>query len=74
MKNVKITNTDALKKIDRAKPHAFEMLAVEEGEIVCIAYITTRKQFERFINNYVGECLHVYDVHTETNTAVIMCE
>ena len=73
MKNLKVTNADVLKKIDRAKPYAFEMLAVEEGEIVCTEYITTAKQFERFVNNYVGECLHVYDVHTETNTAVIMC-
>lgn len=29
MKNVKVTNADVLKKIDRAKPFAFEMLAVE---------------------------------------------
>ena len=73
MKNVKVTNADALKKIDRTKPYAFEMLAVKEGEIVCTDYITTAKQFERFVNNYFGEWLHVYDVHTETNTAVIMC-
>ena len=73
MKNVKVTNADALKKIDRAKPFAFEMIAVEEGEIVCTAYITTAKQFERFVNNYAGECLHVYDVRTEKNTAIIMC-
>lgn len=73
MKNVKITNADALKKIDRTKPHAFEMIAVEEGEIVCTAYITTAKQWERFVNNFVGEWLQVCDVHTETNTAVILC-
>ena len=73
MKNLKVTNADELKKIDRAKPYVFEMVGVEEGEIVCTDYITTAKQFERFINNYVGECLHVYDVNTEKNTAIIMC-
>ena len=73
MKNVKITNADALKKIDRTKPHAFEMIVFEEGEIVCTAYITTAKQWQRFVNNFVGEWLQVCDVHTETNTAVILC-
>ena len=73
MKKVNVTNAGELKKIDKAKPYAFEILAVKEGEIVCTDYITTAKQFERFINNYVGEWLHVYGVRTETNTAVIMC-
>ena len=73
MKNIKVTNADALKKINRANPFVFEILAVEEGEIVCTDYITTAKQFERFVNNFVGECLHVYDVDTEKNTALIMC-
>ena len=73
MKEVKIMNAEKLNKIDMCKPRAIEMLAVQEGEIVCVAYITTDRQMKRFINNFTGKHLRVCDVNIETNTAVVLC-
>ena len=66
-------NAEKLNKIDMCKARAIEMLAVQEGEIVCVAYITTDWQMERFINNFTGKYLQVCDVNIETNTAVVLC-
>ena len=47
MKKVKIMNAEKLNKIDMRKPRAIEMLAVQDGEIVCVAYITTDRQMKQ---------------------------
>ena len=66
-------NAEKLNKIDMRKPRAMEMLAVQDGEIVCVADITTDRQMKRFINNFTGKYLQVSDVNIETNTAVVLC-
>ena len=49
---MKIRNMEELAKIDRNKPYAFEMLTNVNGEITCVAYITTSEQWEKFIGKY----------------------
>lgn len=44
MKDVTIKNAAELEKLDRTKPHAFEIVELKNGEIVCTDYITTTKQ------------------------------
>ena len=73
MKKVNVMYAEKLNKIDMSKPRAIEIVGVQEGEIVCVAYITTDRQMERFINNFTGKYLQVFDVNTETNTAVVFC-
>ena len=73
MNEVKIMYAEKLNKIDTSKSRAIEMLAVQDGEIVCVAYITTARQMKRFINNFTGKYLQVCDVNIETNTAVVLC-
>ena len=73
MKEVKIMYAEKLNKIDMCKPRAIEMLAIRYGEIVCVEYITTDRQMERFVNNFTGKYLQVCDVNIETNTAVVLC-
>ena len=73
MKEVKIMYAEKLNKIDMSKPRAIEMIEVQYGEIVCVAYITTDRQMERFVNNFTGKYLQVCDVNIETNTAVVFC-
>ena len=73
MNEVKIMYSEKLNKIDMCKPRAIEMVEVQDGEIVCVAYITTDRQMKRFINNFTGKYLQVCDVNIETNTAVVLC-
>ena len=73
MKEVKIMYAEKLNKINMCKPRAIEMLAVKDGEIVCVAYITTDRQMKRFVNDFNGKYLQVCDVNIETNTGVVLC-
>ena len=50
--NMKIRNMQELSKIDRTKPYAFEMLTNVNGDVTCVAYITTSEQWEKFIGKY----------------------
>ena len=49
---MKIRNKQELSKIDRNRPYAFEMLTNVNGEVTCVAYITTSEQWEKFIEKY----------------------
>lgn len=67
----KIVNRAELNKIDTFKPHAFEIIRFTNSEVVCVAYITTNEQWQRFLNEYKGEKIWVNSVDEETNTAVM---
>lgn len=67
----KIVNRAELKKINTLKPHAFEIIRFTNSEIVCVAYITTSEQWQKFMNEYQGEKIWVNSVDEETNTAVM---
>lgn len=67
----KIVNRAELKKIDTFKPHAFEIVRLTNSEIVCVAYITTSEQWQKFLNENQGEKIWVNSVDEETNTAVM---
>lgn len=69
-----IMNRAELKKIDAFKPHAFEIVRLENSEIVCVTYITTNEQWAEFLNNYQGEKIWVTSVDEDTNTAVMIIE
>lgn len=67
----KIVNRAELNKIDTFKPHAFEIIRFTNSEVVCVAYITTNEQWQRFLNEYKGEKIWVNSVDEETKTAVM---
>ena len=72
MKDVTIKNAAELEKLDRTKPHAFEIVELKNGEIVCTDYITTTKQQERFLDNFTGDGLWVMESRQDTNVAMIL--
>lgn len=72
MRNIKITNANELKKIDKTRPCAIEILEYKNGEVRCTDYITTNRQWENFVKWFEGDWLTVCEVRTNTNTAVMM--
>lgn len=72
MKDVTVKNADELEKLDRTKPHAFEIVELKNDEIICTDYITTVEQWERFLDNFTGDSLCVMESRKDTNTAMIL--
>lgn len=72
MKDVTIKNAAELEKLDRTKPHAFEIVELKNCEIVCTDYITTTKQWERFLDNFTGDGLWVMESRQDTNVAMVL--
>ena len=58
---MKIRNKQELSKIDRTRPYAFEMLTNVNGEVTCVAYITTSEQWEKFIEKYTDAWVMTVD-------------
>ena len=67
---MKIRNVKELEKIDRTKPHAFEMITMVDDEVSCVAYITTSEQWTKFIENYTD----AWVMTVEDNVARIWVE
>lgn len=49
---MKIRNKQELAKIDITKPYAFEIVTMVDGEVTCVAYVTTSEQWTKVIENY----------------------
>ena len=69
---MKITNASELKKIDKKRPYALEILRYKNGEIRCTDYITTNEQWDNFVKWFDGDWLAVCEVREDTNTAICM--
>lgn len=67
---MKIRNAKELSKIDRTKPYAFEMITIIDGDVTCVAYITTSEQWSKFIENYTD----AWVMAVEDNVARIWVE
>ena len=67
---MKIRNAKELEKIDRTRPHAFEMITMVDDEVACVAYITTSEQWTKFIENYTD----AWVMTVEDNVARIWVE
>lgn len=71
---MKIINKVELNKLNTSKPRAFEMTKFENGEFVCVAYITTAKQWKEFLSQYKGDKMWVSSVDTKNNVAMLVIE
>lgn len=67
---MKIRNKQELAKIDITKPYAFEIVTFSNGEVTCVAYVTTSEQWTKFIENYTD----AWVMAVEDNVARIWVE